>query len=121
MYDKLLIGVFPCNRIFNTFNYFHVILTGSCISCPLGNPRVFRYFFSHGLFNFAVNGVFAKHSIVLLQLQTIGSILSVFLCNIARCTRHACSFVLGALQYNLQPVTFALLSHYSTVLRIIII
>jgi hypothetical protein len=114
MDNHFLIGVFTRNGVLDAFNNLNMILSGSRVCRSLRYPRVFGYFLSHGLFNFSVNGVFAKYRIVLLQLQTVGSVFPVFLCNVAGSAWHACRFMLCAFQYDLQSVPFALLGHFST-------
>lgn len=63
------------------------------------------------LFNLFVNSDTLENGIVLLQLKTLGGVLAVFGGNVSGCTGHAAGFVLGALENNLNAVTFSFLCH----------
>ncbi len=65
------------------------------------------------LFNLFVEGVLAQHRVVLLQFDTIRSILPVLSRDVAGCSGHARTLVLGALQYHLYAV--ASLGHLSKI------
>lgn len=50
-----------------------------------------------------------EYRIILLELQSLGSVLSVLGSDVAGSTRHTAILVLGTFQYNLHPITFYLL------------
>lgn len=49
--------------------------------------------------------------VVLLQLQAVGSILSIFCSNITRRAGHTARLVLGAFKDHLDSITFSFLCH----------
>jgi hypothetical protein len=61
------------------------------------------------LLDFLVNSYLLEDAVVFLQLQTLGSVLFVFGCDVTGRAGHATILVLGALHYYLNPVSF--LSH----------
>ena len=58
------------------------------------------------LLDFLVNCHFLQNRVVLLKLETLSSILTVFRGDVTAHARHARGLVLSALQNHLDPITF---------------
>ena len=71
--------------------------------------------FDVGLLDFLVNGYLFEDSVILLQFQTLGSVLLVLGSDVTGGARHTAVLVLGALHDYLYPVAF--LSHFDFELK----